>query len=168
MNYKLWIDYSTILQRMLLQELTFKAYEDPVLYDGEYEVSRTQGLIIWNYSPTMLKEGNINPLNRIDFFIKPLPGRMVMSGFSGELYCAVNIETHRDIDMTGSRCRFIAEEIVESHRQAKLNNEFPHVSTLFTYNPVIYEIDDPSPLTYQPYNRGAVLLKLAFLSCNII
>lgn len=167
MNYDLWIDYSLILQEILTKELTFKVYEDPVLYDQNYQQSETQGLLVWNYSPTLLKEGNIDPLNRVDFFIKPISGRMPISGWQGDLYYAINIETHRDIDMTGARCRFIAQEIIMAHKKAKTENKFPKSEDMFTYTPVVYDVNDPTPLTYQPYNRGAVLMKLAFLSCNI-
>lgn len=167
MNYDLWVDYTRVLQEMLINDLSFPVYEDPSLYDDAYVATETKGLIVWNYSPTLLKENKIQPMNRVDFYIKPISARTPISGYSGEMYYAINIETHRDVDLTGTRCRFIAQEIVNAHKEAKRAGRFPHTSEMFTYTPVIYDIQEPQPLVYQPYNRGAVLMKLAFLSCEI-
>ncbi len=167
MIYDLWIDYSKILQLMLRNELSFALYEDPNNYDEEYVNTETQGLLIWNYSPTLLKEGNIDPMNRVDFYIKPVSGKTSVSGWQGNMYYAINVETHRDIDLTGTRCRYIMQEIVEMHKNAKELGNFPVSIESFKYTPVVYEVSEPQPLVYQPYNRGSVLMKLAFLSCEI-
>lgn len=166
--YDIWIDYSVLLKDLLMNRFSYPVYESAATYDQDFDATRTQGLLVWNFSVTMLKDKSIDPENRCDFIIRPLEGETVPSGWGGYVRYGINIDVHRDIDQTHTRLRYMLKEIAALHNEDGQNGVYPRSvgNDSAKYQPILQRVAGPIHLTTQPYSRGILYYHLHYVGCS--
>ena len=164
--YDIWTDYSRELRTILTTQFSFQVYEDPQIYDENYVEEETQGMIIWNFSTTMVMEEAITPAHRVDFIIRPTSGDTTISGWGGSIRYGINIDLHRDVDPTSTKLQYMLKEIAGLHKRNHKAGAWPKSVGGAKYQPVLRSVANPVALTYQPYSRASLLYSLEYVGCD--